>query len=372
MRKLQRIPQWYFTGAITVVDQSHLPFYRTIISVLKEFGKVPTEHIGYDYSAKWWDENRKDKNVYAEDFRGLDNSIALVADITLPTTGGGAEIDYKVRTGAPVLCVFEKGKEVSKYITHWSAGKTAKNLTVESYENKEQLENIVRTFASGVLNKHPPLAGAYIVLEGGEGSGKTTQRWQLVKHLREQGYDVEEAREPGGTKIAESIRKILQDPELEKDDKISPMTELFLFEAARSPLVTKKIIPALGRGAIFASDRCFWSTIAYQGFGRDTNIPMIDILNNIAIAGIKPDLGIIIDVPPEVGLAKITKTEFGKADRFEQEKIDFHHRVLDGYRFVASREPNTVLLQYVDGIENMQAIIREKVDVFLKENFKET
>ncbi|MBI4016912.1 MAG: dTMP kinase [Candidatus Aenigmarchaeota archaeon] len=366
MKKLQRIINWYFSGSI-VGAREYLEDYRSAINVLKETGKVLSEHVGYGCERS----SGVQVNVALRDNAWVDSANGLIIHLGDATTGGGAEAARKIIANGHVLGLQPKNAKVSTYMTDWVQSKTAPNFSIVVYENKEQLENIVREFASKVLQQHPPLAGAYIVLEGGDGSGKTTQRWQLIKHLREQGYDVEEAREPGGTVRAESIRTILQDTEFEKSDKLDSFSELFLFEAARSQLFARKIIPALERGAIFASDRCFWSTIAYQGFGRGMNISTIDVLNNIATKSIKPDYGIIIDVPPEVGLAKITKVEFGKADRFEQEKIDFHHRVLEGYRFVAAREPNTVLLQYVDGIENMQATIREKVDDFLKENFKE-
>lgn len=153
---------------------------------------------------------------------------------------------------------------------------------------------------------------------------------------------------------------------------MTPEAELFLFSAGRSLLLESEILPALKRGDIFLSDGCFYATCAYQGYGRGIGLQAIDLVNNVAMRGTRPDLGIIIDINPEMGLQKATTAEFGKKNRFEQENLDFHKRVRQGYLEIARRENNVHVVPYIlNGIEEMQAQIRGIVDKFLSENFVE-
>ena len=361
---VKRTPSWYFSGAISAMDQTFIPYYRTIVGVLKALGNVPTEHVTFSNARAWEEgESAKGVNVHERDFCWLDQSTALVADISVATTGGGAEIDYAVRAGLPTLLVCHEEKRGTWYLSQWvKTVNPPPNLEYVRYASSAQLENIVRTFAEKVVQNTPLLPGAYIVLEGGEGCGKTKQRELVAVYLREQGYAVEETREPGGTQAGEVIRNLLQNPDQEK---LCSRAELFLFEAARAQLFEKKIIPALKNGVIVCTDRSYYSTIAYQGFGRQLGLQTLDLFNGVATYRTKPDLGIVIDVDPKEGLKKTTKTEFGKADRFEQEQLDFHERVRQGYLAVARREPNTVVVPYIHGIEAMHAVVREKVDAFL-------
>lgn len=371
MRKLKRIPNWYFTGAISSGDRSFAQNYELVVRVLKEFGRVPSEHVASSDSLAFEaGQKRQGVNVHARDFKGLDSSIALVADISLPTTGGGAEIDYAVRAGVPTLLVYDANKRGSWFLTQWPQVNGAPpNLAVKAYSSSSQLENLVRDFAQQVLQDNPPLPGAYLIVEGGEGCGKTKQRELLGVHLREQGFDVVEGREPGLTRSAEAIRNILLHPDYK--GALGQLAELFLFEAARAEIFEQVIIPVMRSGGIMLSDRSYFSTIAYQGFGRGMGLATIDLLNHKATGGVKPDLAIVIDVDPKVGLGRMTTAEFGKADRFEQEKLDFHNRVRQGYLCAAEREPNVVVLPYVDGIDNMQSEVRKVADKFLTENFVE-
>ncbi len=362
---VKRTPLWYFSGAVSAADPAYVAQYQTIVRVLKGFGNVPTEHVAFSNARAWEEgESKKGANVFERDFCWLDQSTAVVADISVASTGCGAEIDYAVRAGLPTLLVCHEEKRGSWYVTHWlESASPPPNLQYVRYANSVQLEQIVQSFAEKVVRGIPQLPGAYVVLEGGEGCGKTKQRELIAAYLRAQGFVVEETREPGGTQAGEIIRNMLQNPDQEK---LSSCAELFLFEAARAQLFEKKIIPALKQGAIVCTDRSYYSTIAYQGFGRQLGLQTIDVLNSAATYRIKPDLGIIIDVDPREGLKKTTKTEFGKADRFEQEQLDFHERVRQGYLAVARREPNTVIIPYIHGIEAMHAVVREKVDAFLK------
>src|SRR3989344_2627723 len=136
--------------------------------------------------------------------------------------------------------------------------------------------------------------GRFIVFEGGEGCGKTTQLNLVERYLIENGYNTERIREPGGTKISESIRNVLLDPE---NTDMGDITELFLYLAARSQLVHQIIRPSLEDGKIVLADRFYYSTIVYQGIGRGIGLESLIEANNLAIQGIKPDYTFILDVP---------------------------------------------------------------------------
>lgn len=371
MRRLHRIQNWYFTGAISSGDRSLLANYRCIVNVLKEFGRVPSEHIVDDDALAWAKrQKRLGLNVYAYDFKGLDSSIALVGEFSLPTSGGGAEVDYSVRSGRPTLLVHESTRHASWYITDWAAvPMPPPNLRVEQYSSLSALKRTVRAFCRKTLQEHPPLPGAYIVIEGGDGCGKTRQRELLNDYLCEKGHTTIVKREPGGTGRAEAIRNMLLNPD--EKELMPPEAELFLFEAARAILRENEIKPALQRGDIFLSDRNYYSTDAYQGFGRQMGLHTIDVLNNVAMAGIKPDLSFIIDVDPRVALNRATIKNYKSNDRIEKEAMEFHERVRQGYLEVARREANAHIIPYVPGgIDEMQAKIRAITDKFFSENFK--
>jgi dTMP kinase len=190
-----------------------------------------------------------------------------------------------------------------------------------------------------ILNK-----GVFITFEGCEGSGKTTHSNILVRRLKKSGYSVVHTREPGGTKFAEAVRKLLLDPR----SNITPLTELFLYEAARSQHISDIIAPALKNGLIVVCDRFTDATVAYQGYGRGISLKTINVLNRTAAGRIKPDLTIYLDIPVREGLKKargITKDSFSAGpggDRLEREKLPFHQRVRTGYLAQARREPRRI------------------------------
>ena len=314
------------------------------------------------------EEQRRGVTVYDRDFMWLDRSIALVGDISLPTTGGGMEIDYKVRTGDPVLLVHREDMRASQYAVQWTRSiYPPSNLHLHSYADEHQLEQIVRHFAEGVVRERPSLPGAYLVVEGGEGCGKSTHRELLGNYLRTKGLEVVETREPGGTERGEITRDLLLNPK-KFYQPLEPEAELLYFEAARAHLFDGVIKPALARGAVVLSDRNFYSTVAYQGYGRMLGLQSIDVFNHLAMRGVKPDLGFIIDIDPRAGLQNIRTAEFGNVDRFEQERPEFHQRLREGYLAVAKREPNVHVIPYShNGAESMQADIRRHVDGLLQQ-----
>lgn len=183
--------------------------------------------------------------------------------------------------------------------------------------------------------------GIFVTLEGVEGSGKTTQIKLLAAWLKKKGRRVVLTREPGGTPFADWIRSLLLNG---KTKKITPSMELFLYEVARRDHVSSVIQPAIKKGVIVLCDRFTDATLAYQGYGRGLSLKIIEGFNRIATGGLKPDITFLFDLPVETGLRRAKKRikKFKKGrpleDRFEQEKIEFHNRVREGYLTLARKE----------------------------------
>jgi dTMP kinase len=163
--------------------------------------------------------------------------------------------------------------------------------------------------------------GLFLVLEGGEGVGKTTQWTRLADTLRAVGHDVVAVREPGGTPAGDAIRALLLDP----TSLLTAESEALLFAASRAQLVRDIIAPAVHRGAVVLVDRFLLSTYAYQGAGRGLAVPALQAVNAFATAGLTPDLTLLLSVPPEVARGRLQAR--GGADRMEREDLLFHERV---------------------------------------------
>lgn len=196
--------------------------------------------------------------------------------------------------------------------------------------------------------------GFFITIEGIEGSGKSTLTEGIIEFLKTKGFNVVYSREPGGTKVGESVRNIL----LADSNEMDPMTEVFLFLAARRENVKKNILPALRDGKVVVCDRYTDSTIAYQGYGRGLPIKLLRRLNKLATYGIKPDLTLVIDIDPEKGLKRIGEKEL---DRIERENIDFHRRVRDGYRKIARISGRRVKL--LDGELPKEELLKKAISL---------
>lgn len=164
--------------------------------------------------------------------------------------------------------------------------------------------------------------GRFIVLEGGEGAGKSTLSGALVARLREAGLDAIAVREPGGTAAGEKVRELLH---LE----LQPWAETFAFLVARAQLVSEVIRPALERGATVVCDRYYPSTLAYQGYARGLGLDQLRAANALATGGLEPDLVVFLDIDPEVGLRR--KHGEIEAIRTGLEGLAFHQRVREGY-----------------------------------------
>lgn len=177
------------------------------------------------------------------------------------------------------------------------------------------------------------MAGAFVTFEGGEGTGKSTQAHMLVERLGLAGVRPVLLREPGGTPVGDVVRACLLDPEHLGMD---PMAELFLYEASRRELAERVIRPALEHGKLVVCDRFADSSTAYQGYGRGIPVKDVLALNERATGGLVPDLTVLLDVDPVIGLERATGAG---ADRLEREDLAFHERVRAGFLALASTEP---------------------------------
>lgn len=205
--------------------------------------------------------------------------------------------------------------------------------------------------------------GIFISIEGGEGTGKTTQTKLLKKYLEKKGYDVLLTLEPGGTRIGRHIRKILLDPGNREMDRFC---ELFLYLADRVQHTREVILPALKQGRVVISDRFLDATVAYQGSGRGINKKLIIALNRIATSGIKPDLTICLDIGLGKGLRRAKSKD--TRDRLEEEGISFHSRVRRGYLDLARKEPGRIkIIKVVSPPVETYRRIKSCVDTFLKD-----
>jgi dTMP kinase len=176
--------------------------------------------------------------------------------------------------------------------------------------------------------------GAFITLEGPDGSGKTVQAEALCEELRQRGHDVLLTREPGGTPIGDQIRKVLTALE---NDAMLPQTEFLLFSASRAQLVSEVIQPNLQAGRWVISDRFFDSSLAYQGYGHRLNVDDLLTITRFATGGLEPDLTLLLDLPAEEGLQRRQKG--GSWNRLDAYEIDFHRRARAGYLKMAEANP---------------------------------
>ncbi len=183
----------------------------------------------------------------------------------------------------------------------------------------------------------------FVTFEGVEGSGKTTQINRLKRYLTHKGIPCKVTREPGGCPIGEKIRKILLNPE---HREMVPLSELFLYEASRAQHVKEVIEPLLAKGVVVLCDRFSDASIAYQGYGRKLGLALVKRLNRLSSQGIKPQVTFLLDCPSDLGLKRAVQRNQvqrkEKEERFEREKIQFHHRVRRGYLSLAKKEPHRV------------------------------
>ena len=200
--------------------------------------------------------------------------------------------------------------------------------------------------------------GKFITFEGPDGSGKTTVSTAVTEKLQEEGYTVRYTREPGGSEIAEEIRGIILDP---KNTMMDAKTEALLYAASRRQHLVEKVFPAMEAGKIVICERFLDSSLAYQGYGRQLGFDEVLSINLFAIDNTYPDMTIYLDVDEQVGLDRLADRSF--KDRLDQESIDFHHRVSQGYKEVLRRFKDRITI--VDASRTKEEVIEASLKEIL-------
>ena len=204
--------------------------------------------------------------------------------------------------------------------------------------------------------------GLFITFEGPDGAGKTTVSKAVVDKLKEDGYAVMYTREPGGSQIAEEIRNVILDP---ANTAMDARTEALLYAASRRQHLIEIVLPALEKGITVISDRFVDSSLAYQGAGREIGMDEVFAINQFAIENRMPDKTIFLNVSAETGLSRIGARTF--LDRLDQEGLDFHKRVYDGYQTVIERYKERMIIidaerSEAEVVQSSYAAVKELLD----------
>ncbi len=199
----------------------------------------------------------------------------------------------------------------------------------------------------------------FLTIEGGEGTGKTTIINMLSSDLEKMNIKVLKTREPGGSKIAEEIRNVILDV---KNTNMDYMTEALLYAASRKQHLEEIVKPAINDGKLVISDRYIDSSLAYQGKARGLGVKTIYDINMYATNGFLPDLTLLIDLPPEVGLQRISSNN-RDVNRLDLEVLDFHNLVREGYLEIAKRFPNRI--KVIDGNRSIEEVYQDVLSIVL-------
>ncbi len=205
--------------------------------------------------------------------------------------------------------------------------------------------------------------GKFITLEGGEGAGKSTQLGVLAKFLRARGLEVLATREPGGAPGADAVRRLLVEGAPERWDATS---EALLHFAARRAHLVDTVWPALAAGSWVLSDRFADSTMAYQGYGHGLGREPVEALYRMVVGDFAPDMTLILDLPPEAGLARAAGRRGSRETRYERMALDFHERLRQGYLDIARRDPQRCVV--VDATRPVAAV-RDDIQRLVAERF---
>ena len=200
----------------------------------------------------------------------------------------------------------------------------------------------------------------FITLEGPEGSGKTTAVKAAVAKLQELGYEVVQTREPGGTPIAEQIRNVILD---KANTTLDPRTEALLYAASRRQHLVEKVWPAIKAGKIVICDRYLDSSLAYQGGARGLGVDNILNVNLFATENTYPDLTLLFDIKPELGLERIAKNADREVNRLDLEKIDFHNKVRQTFLDLSKRYPDRYVV--IDASKSKEEVQKATMDAIL-------
>ena len=200
----------------------------------------------------------------------------------------------------------------------------------------------------------------FITIEGPEGSGKTTAVDTAVKELEKMGYQIVRTREPGGTPIAEQIRNVILD---KNNTAMDQRTEALLYAASRRQHLVEKVWPALREGKIVICDRYLDSSLAYQGGARGLGIENILNVNMFATEGTFPDLTLLFDLDPRVGLARIAANSNREVNRLDLEKLEFHTKVRNTFLELAKRYPERFVI--IDASQSREEVAKKTLEVML-------
>ncbi|MCY1565751.1 dTMP kinase [Staphylococcus pettenkoferi] len=198
----------------------------------------------------------------------------------------------------------------------------------------------------------------FITFEGPEGSGKTTVLHEIAQRLESEGWEVIVTREPGGVKTGEDIRKILLEGEA-----IDDRSEALLFAASRREHLVNKVLPSLRDGKIVLCDRYIDSSLAYQGYARGIGVEEVRSINEFAINGLYPDLTLYLDIRAAVGIQRINDNQRAQ-NRLDQEKLDFHEKVVEGYRQIIHNEPNRFAV--INAEQSIEEVVNSAYESIIK------
>ncbi|WP_297429436.1 dTMP kinase [Clostridium sp.] len=196
--------------------------------------------------------------------------------------------------------------------------------------------------------------GLFIVFEGGEGSGKTTAIDEIYNWITDNKFNCIKTREPGGIKISEQIRQVILSKE---NNSMDSRTEALLYAAARRQHLVEKVIPALNDGKIVLCDRFIYSSLAYQGYARGLGIEEVMSINKFAVGEYMPDISILFDLDPKIGLERINNSDCREINRLDLEKLDFHERVRVGYNIVYEENKDKIIK--IDASKSKENVIEE-------------
>lgn len=202
------------------------------------------------------------------------------------------------------------------------------------------------------------VSGLFITFEGVEGAGKTSVLSYVYNELEKKGYDVIQTREPGGIEIAEKIREVILD---KNHTSMDGKTEALLYAAARRQHLVEKVVPALERGAVVLCDRFIDSSLAYQGYARGLGIDEVYQINEFAIDQCMPDVTILFELDPKVGLKRITDNKGREQNRLDLEKLSFHEKVAEAYNIL--KEKFTERIKVVDAEKAQETVQQECLNI---------
>ena len=204
--------------------------------------------------------------------------------------------------------------------------------------------------------------GYFISIEGGEGSGKTSVLEKVIEKLNNDGYkNIVTSREPGGVKIATDIRNVLLDKE---NTSMDPITEAFLFAASRRQHMVEKVLPALNNNAIFICDRFVDSSYVYQGIAGNVGLDRVIDINMIATMGHLPNLTILFDLDPRVGLARINANKNREVNRLDLAGLEYHDKIRAGYRQIANMYNDRIVV--IDASKSFEEVIDDVYNLIKK------